>query len=399
MRKRRWLVVAGIAALAASGIIWFARTRGVRATNGAATSTTTQVGAGATSAPGAGSNRPMGAASMDGGKVTLSPEVAQALVEFARKAWKNVPLAADKNPRTRGIMRGIASAAIDLEHARSRMSSRFLRTSYTQDVKSDAPIYLGDRWGPDGRPTARRDAAAKPLAEPMRTVYREGADGTTFGLAKMKEQTTAGAGLEASAASQQAKGFFVENGLLAESTADRIEPGEVRERRISSEAPSGGAEKDVLAQQDILLRRTYEDKLVVNSRASVGVLPDSGEVVEIRLERWTAVDAAGETTTKAPSSEGEARSTATLLEEKLRRQIELDLGTALVSAQVEHVEEAWFQTDTGLIPVLVFVVRVVVAGEEGPRNLVVAINPGGDDSLIWDQGRIVREPAEPSEAP
>jgi hypothetical protein len=392
MTKRAPLVLVGLAGLLALGGWWLLRARSGGPGGGAP--------GGAAAAPAAAGASTQAAAATAGtpsstqhDKVTFAPTVTQGLVEFARKPWTKVPLAADEHGRTRARMRAIAGAAIDLQRANARKSTRFRRTSYTQDVTSDRPIHLGDRWGPDGRPTARREAGGAPLAEPMRVVYREGDDGTTFALAKMKEQSAPGGGLDSAAASQQAESFFVENGLLAENKHDQIEPFEVRERRISAEA-EGGGDDQLLAQQDVLLRRTYEGKQVINSRASVGLLPESGEVVQVQVERWTPVDGEGATTTKPELRDDEAQKTAELLEHKLRRQIELETGATLASAQVDHVEEAWFQTDAGLIPVLVFVVRVTfVQDPNETRNLILAINPAGDDSLIWDQGRIVREPS------
>ncbi len=396
MNKRALLVVSGLAVVLALGALWLVRSRDAAPRSGS-TDTLAAGGAGATPSPGA--RAAAGAPTAGSDKVMLAQAVTQGLLDFARKPWTKVPLRADGHSRAAGMMRAIAGSALDLERAKARRSTRFFRTAYTDDVTSDTPIHLADRWGADGRPTARQDAEAKALDEPMRVVYREGDDGTTFGLAKMKEQPpSSGPGLEAASATQQAESFLVENGLLAEAGSDRIEPHDVRERRVGTEAPNGGGDQDLLAQQDVLLRRTYDGKQVVNSHASVGVLPDSGEVVEIKVERWTPVDPAGTTTTKPPTaSEQEAQRTATQLEEKLRRQIERDTGAELVSAYVEHIEEAWFQSDEGLIPVLVFMVRVAftIAPNE-PRNLIVAINPAGDDSLIWDQGRIVRETTAPS---
>lgn len=331
------------------------------------------------------------------GKVTVAPEVTQGLVDFSRKPWTTVPLRTEERDRARAMMRSVASRAIDLAKASARKSKSFKRTSYTQDVGADAPMHLGDRWGKDGRPAGEM-AAATPTASPMRVIFREGDDGSTFNLLKTKEHTAVGGGMDSSVATQQVQRFFVENGLLSETANDKIEGMEVRERHVSAQQGGGADDQDLLAQQDVLLRRTYDGKQVINSHASVGILPETNEVVQVQLEHWTPVDTGGTETTKAEQPEGEARRTAESLQDKLLKQIEAEADEPIASASVEHVEEAWFQTDTGLIPVLVFVVRVFYAADpKEPRNLIVAINPNGDDSLIWDQGRIVRDPVPPTD--
>src|SRR5688572_23534918 len=149
MKKRAPLIVAGLVALTGLAAWWLVRSRDERVGDGV-----TATGAGATQAATAAGGAPTGAAgrtTTDNSKVTLAPEVAKGLLEFARKAWTTVPIRTDGLPRTKAIMRAIAGGAIDLKSATSRRSMRFTRTAYTQDVTSETPMFLGDRWGADGR--------------------------------------------------------------------------------------------------------------------------------------------------------------------------------------------------------------------------------------------------------
>src|SRR5262245_31909584 len=147
MSKRTALLVGASAVLLGLGAWFLLGSRGASsASSGTSSPTTSQTTA---AAPGPGNpGAPHGTAHAinPNASVTLDPSVTQGLVDFARKPWTTVPLRKEEHARARAMMRAVAGRAIDLEKAHARKSNRFRRTSYTQDVTSDTPIRLGDRW-------------------------------------------------------------------------------------------------------------------------------------------------------------------------------------------------------------------------------------------------------------
>lgn len=323
----------------------------------------------------------------------IESDVVGRLHAFARKPAKHVSLQRSALAKAQAVMRSWVGRAMALDKADKRVSKRFLRTSYGQDLERDAPMFLSDRAGADG--SFATAAAERTNDAPVRTLYRESDDGSYMKFQKLRETSgPAGDGLLEGDAQASAESFFVENGMITPNAVDAISGSEVRARRIDEGDLAQQTAQDYLAQQDVILKRSYEGKPVLNSVASVSVLPDTGEVVIVKVANWTPTEANGESSIKPAYDSGQAQALTAELEQKLKDTLAQELGNEANTAVVKGVEEAWYQTtDDGLIPVLMFEVETQPDGASEPRTTPLLMNPYGDNTVIWEHGRVPHESA------
>ena len=283
-----------------------------------------------------------------------------------------------------------------LQRAKVRKSRRFLRTTYIQDVNAERGIFLHDRITPGGTLRSEHTRSEKTLEQPIKTLYRESDNGEVMKLQTLKELADpGGGGLDAQHAEASAKSFFFENGLLQEGDRDVVAWTEIRERRTNADMPFGEI-LDYLEQQDIILHREYNGKPVVNSSATIGVLPKEEEVTLIKISNWASTMEEHAFTIKPESSDGEAAEIADSLERKITALIEKESRGVATSADVIDIQEGYYQhEDKGLIPVLVCEAEIN-PGQSEPYSAVILVNPYGDEEELWFQGRRPSQhPAEP----
>jgi len=324
--------------------------------------------------------------------VRLDDQVTAALVDYATRPATAIALDPSGAERGKSAMRAWTSRVTNLDNANQRQSTRFDRTSYTDQQARDVSMHLGDRRGKDGAFADSRTASTGWVS----IVYRESTNGRDMMFEKLgKDQAhkATGSGLPEQQATEQARAFVVENGLIAETASDLIGRVEVRERHENQEQATG--ESDFLVQQDLVLRRTFEGKPVINASASIGLLPAGNEVVSVKLANWTPVSSGeGARTEIKPAFDGaRAKKLAEQLQSQLVDVLKDQLGEDAEGAVVKNMEESWFSSDRdGLIPALVFAVEL--GDSSGDRHTVaVAMTPYHDSAQIWQQGRKVRTAA------
>jgi hypothetical protein len=297
----------------------------------------------------------------------IDDHVHAALVDYAKRPATTIALETGEQGKT--AVRAFVSRSINLDAASQRQSTRFDRTSYTSPAARDVPMHLGDR------PGITDEASTGTVA----VVYREGKTAMSFQKLDKDKQTPTGAGLPEHEATEQARSFMIANGIIGESKTDVIARVQVRERRVNQEDAS-----DFLAQQDIVLQRTVDGKPVINSSASVSVLPNT-EIVGLKVSNWIPTTS-DRTQIKSTSDDAAARVLATNIEAQLADVLAQELGSDAQGAIVRDVEESWFSSDRdGLIPALVFVVELRNDGH--PYTVAVAMTPYHDSAQIWQQGR------------
>jgi hypothetical protein len=325
-------------------------------------------------------------------RVRLDDHVTAALVDYATRPATAIALDPSGAERGKAAMRAWTSRVTNLDNANRRQSTRFDRTSYTDPQARDVPMHLGDRRAKDGSVGDSRAASAGSVS----IVYRESTNGREMMFEKLgKDQAhkATGSGLPEKQATEQARTFMVENGLIAETGSDLIGRVEVRERHENQEEAT--SEADFLVQQDLVLRRTFEGKPVINASASIGVLPAGNEVVSLKVANWTPVSSSSDARTEIkPAFDGaRAKKLAEQLQSQLVDVLKDQLGQDAEGAVVKDMEESWFASDRdGLIPALVFVVEL--GDSSGDRHTVaVAMTPYHDSAQIWQQGRKVQSAA------
>ncbi len=141
-------------------------------------------------------------------------------------------------------------------------------------------------------------------------------------------------------------GAFLTNGnFLATSDIDKHEASfyQIREKH----APHADRpERDILLAQQVNFRRKFLNAPVINSKISVNFHPDNLEILGFKHYNWTPVDE--DTPVPVPSSEMKER---TDVQEALSEQITA-FWSDTQTATLTGVEQMWFQTRTGLIPIL-----------------------------------------------
>jgi hypothetical protein len=106
-------------------------------------------------------------------------------------------------------------------------------------------------------------------------------------------------------------------------------------------------ERDVLLWQQVRYRRKFLNAPVINSRVSIDFHPDTLEILGFKHYNWTRANE------QAPVSipRGEMKNRAEV-EQGLREKID-EFWTASERATLTSVAQAWFQTETELIPILI----------------------------------------------
>jgi hypothetical protein len=327
-------------------------------------------------------------------KVAFSAELRETLLDIAKRPAQRVPLRQGEREQRKATMRLLAGNVINFDEAKQRKSGKFKRTSFMHEGK-DRPLFLSDRLGDKGQLLGERPMAANAEADSVKTIYRESDDGSSFKLQRLKERASySGSTLPNGEVQKSGRDFLLESGLIKEAGNDKIQGTEIRERRTNGE-DGEGATADNLEQQDILLRREFEGKPVINSVASVGVLPEDGEVVLLKVSNWDSADGGAAQTFKPHYDEQQANILADAWQNKVVQVLQEDGNNALEGATVRGTTEAWFQDEDGLSPALVFNVEITPKGGGEVREIPVVVNPYGSEDEIWYQGRPPRQEAAP----
>lgn len=343
------------------------------------------------------------------GEIVISDRIRVSIENELAKVNKTFPIETQKMEENQLFFRTWVSGSIDLKKATKRVSERFKRTTYKQEVKSEKLRLPKERlkiikkrerksfwrfWEKGELqliPKLQIDTLKQVgLEKPVTVLYREGLQ--YFKYAKLKE-TKPQVALQESQAIESAKKFLIENSFLKETNRDKIGNVYVQNHRINEDKGEGNEPSDYLVQQDIVFERHYDNKPVINSKIVLGILPDTKEIVLFKHFKWTPLQEQKETTISKQKlidyGSGSREEIQRRLEQKIRK-----TSGKFSKAEVKNVIPAWFQLEESLIPVLCFDVYIEHPSPVGTlsRNYLEVINLLGSDDMLFE-GR------KPSESP
>lgn len=357
------------------------------------------------------------------GEIVIPANVESIIQTEAARPLKQLTLDKAQMEQSRTRMRTWVSGSMDLGAATKRTSTRFNRTSYVEQSSSDTLRLPTERLGAaaEQAPIARRAQQRTPVqlapaaarsaaqAEPVQMVFREGAGHLKF--QKMKE-VRARTALPEAEAIQLARDFLNGNSLLRQTESDKVGRAYVQERRISEDRGAGQASDDYLVQQDVIFEREVEGQPVINSKIVVGFEPDTRDILLLEHFNWTPIqqqvaDQSADPPGSLPRAMSLARVTAPLArrvaaqpDANLRSRVEAKIrsvsGENFTRAEVARAMRAWFQTEDGLVPVLVFETKVTFASARGPitEPYLEVINLAGSDDVLYPGRRRAEAPAQ-----
>ena len=229
------------------------------------------------------------------GEIVISDEIKTKINNEAVKEKKIIRLDRQKKDENKLFFRTWVSGSFDLDESTKRVSKRFDRISYGQEISSEKISLPAERlkiktikkrtkwwyfWKKPrvfNTPALQTDKVKKlDLEKPIQVLYREGS--AYFKYIKFKEDKTKVA-LEHSKAIGLTKQFLLKNLFLSETDKDKIGPVFVEKRRINKDGGEGKKPYDYLVQQDVVFSRQYEGKPVINSKVVIGLLPSTKEIV------------------------------------------------------------------------------------------------------------------------
>ena len=291
------------------------------------------------------------------GEIVVPAHANMVISTEAVKVKKIVPIDRPKLDQTKRLFRTWISPSIDLIRAKKRESKLHFRTTYIQKIQKEKLRLPTERWLAPGsglqgsvlRQPQLFVQANSQLVKPLEIFYREGP--SYFKFQKIKE-TRAATRIKKSDAIRLAGDFLLKNGFLQQTQKDRIGRIDITERRINEERGEGRNPVDYLVQQDIIFRRIFEEKPVINSTITVGLLPDTKEIVLIKHFHWTPLEEKKGIQAIPQSFTSVGSATNSLIINGLKKKIRAACGS-FTKAEIKKVVPAWFQTKDELIPVLV----------------------------------------------
>ena len=295
------------------------------------------------------------------GEIIIPDHVNVIISAEPKMVKKTVPINRAKIDQTKRLFRAWISPSIDLSRAKRKERKLYSRTTYIQKVEKEKLRLPTERWlSPKGglqkpiKDLAQLPAQKKSqLSNSVKTLYREGP--AYFKFQKIKEMRSK-TRLKESDAVRLTKDFLLKNGFLTQTQKDIIGRIDITERRINEDGGEGKKPDDYLVQQDITFYRVFEGKPVINSKITVGLLPDTKEIVLIKHFNWTPL----EEKRKAPVSSQRLASVRSVSDSSiltgLKKKIQAACGS-FTKAEITKVAPAWFQTEDELIPVMVSAVR------------------------------------------
>ena len=337
------------------------------------------------------------------GQIDISGAISSIINTEISKTKKILPLDEDLMDQNKKLVRTWVSGSIDMHKATKRISKRFDRTTYTQEVTAGKVRLLKERLKLTPRPKPQKKLYTpalqsglipiRQLEEPVQIIYREGP--TYFKFKKFKEQK-AHTSLKEKEIIKLVKDFLAENMLLIETDKDKISEIYVRERRINEDRGESKEPDDYLLQQSVIIEREYEGNPVINSKIEVGIFPDTKEIVLLKHFNWIPVEEKQAKQIVLQKQKPSSTSLRAEIQERLKQKIEKVSGN-FTRAVVKKSFSAWFQTKDALIPVLAFDINIEHPSPKGPlkRSYLEVINLVGNDEVFFKGHGALR----PSTAP
>ena len=360
-----------------------------------------------------------------GGEIFISNDIKMQIAAEAAKVQKIVPLSTVQMEQHRKLFRTWVSGSINLNEAIKKVSKRFNRTTYMQEVTSeklrlpterlklipikdispmsqqsgtmDTPFSIQGKISQKNEPMIFytpelqiQNVKTVTLGRPIKILYREGP--MYFKFHKLKESKVKEP-LQKSEAIQISKAFLLKNTFLKETLKDKIGKVYVANRRINEGGAEGKEVADYVVQQDVTFERMYEGKPVINSKIVIGLNPDTREIILFKHFNWVPLEEQREkqmssqemqlfSSTHGNSNSSESRNT---ISSRLKQKI-IKYGGNFTLATVKQVIPAWFQTKHGLIPVLVPEYEIEYPDKKGILSYrgMGIINLSGNDEIFFE---------------
>jgi len=347
------------------------------------------------------------------GEIVISDEIKTKINNEAVKEKKIIRLDRQKKDENKLFFRTWVSGSFDLDESTKRVSKRFDRISYGQEISSEKISLPAERlkiktikkrtkwwyfWKKPrvfNTPALQTDKVKKlDLEKPIQVLYREGS--AYFKYIKFKEDKTKVA-LEHSKAIGLTKQFLLKNLFLSETDKDKIGPVFVEKRRINKDGGEGKKPYDYLVQQDVVFSRQYEGKPVINSKVVIGLLPSTKEIVLFKHLNWTPVQEKKVKKFSRSKLKKIGLNSGAAIEDRLKKKIQKISGN-FTKAQIKEVIPAWFQAEDTLIPILAFNIYMEYPTKEGvwKRDYWEFINLTGSDDLFF---KMDKQPQKPVKTP
>lgn len=295
--------------------------------------------------------------------IIMDNKITQSIGSITKKERVLIPIDKAKEEKNKAKMRKWISYSFDIEEASVRESKRFKRTSYT--MVTDAPMIplLTDEIGLlNNNPFMQKQR--KENREFEKVLYREGATYFKFLNFKENKATTK---LDDNEIIPLAKKYILKNNFLSETQLDRIGEIEVCNTMLNEEGATEGEDQDFVVQQNVVFRRSFADKPVVNSQISVGIFPDTKEILELNHFNWTPLEEESRWHVSKKALQAERLFKTSDVISKVKGKISYMSGNA-TKAIVKDVTEAWYQASDELIPILIVEYDVYVNADDEPRH-------------------------------
>lgn len=344
------------------------------------------------------------------GEIVIPDEIKTKINSEAVEEKKVVRLDKQKMDENKLFFRTWVSSSFDLDESTKRVSKRFDRVSYAQEISSEKINLPAERlqiktikkrtkwwyfWQKPrvfNIPKLQTEKVRKlEVEKPVQVLYREGP--AYFRYAKMKEDKTK-IPLDNSKAIAVTKQFLIENLFLRETGKDKIGPVYIEERRINRDGGKDKKPDDYLVQQDIVFTRQYEGKPVINSKAVVGLLPSTKEIVLLKHLNWTPLKENKVRKFKRSKLKKMDLNSGESIEYRLKKKIQ-EISGNFTKAHITEAIPAWFQTECTLIPILAFNIHIEYSSPQKglwKRDYLEFINLTGSDDVFFKKDKTMQKP-------
>lgn len=264
------------------------------------------------------------------------------------------------------------SQSMDFGAATVRMSRQFDgRETFYEELAENIPIFMF------GRGTRGLESDM-----PVPIIHRRSEGRFSFRkLLDVETQTI----IPDETALNMATAFLEDLGLVEQTVMDKF--GEIIFPKLVQHNPAEDEEdpdvESVILQQ-VRFSRLFGGRPVLNSRISVDFHPDTLEVLGFKHYNWALVHERS----ASPVPRGDVK-TREQVEDTLRRTA-AEYWTPEQEATLTQVIPGWFQTDTGLIPIIAFEIS---RPETGSGDVLSAlINVAGPDEVFQATSKFTPDP-------
>ncbi len=304
-------------------------------------------------------------------ELVIPPDKAAILNRELTKDLNTYPLNLNHAQQIGDAFEGWVSQSMEFDVATRRSSDQFAgRETFYQELDENIPVFMFGR-GAEG---LENDM-------PVPVVYRRSAG--RFSFRKMLDVKTRNI-VANDTALNMATAFLNDLALVTQTELDKF--GEITfPKLIQAAAPEGDEpEEQFVILQQVRFKRAFMGMPVMNSRISVDFHPDTLEVLGFKHYNWSPVHERS----ASPVPRGDVK-TRSQVEQTLRQAV-AEYWTPDQVATLTRIAPAWFQTDTGLIPILAFEIS---REETGSGDVLSAlINVAGSDEVFQGTSKFTPTP-------